>query len=492
MNHAISENSEISRRQFIASTTAMTVGMYVLPQFAIGKSGMSPNSKVNLAAVGCQGMGGVDLYNLAQIPQIHIVGLCDVDAKKLENPGLRHNIVEAPDAKRYFDFREMLHDLGDKVDAVVVGTPDHSHFPASMLAMSLGKHVYCEKPLTNEIWCVRQMINLANKKRDLVTQMGIQSHANEGLRLAKEWYEAGAIGQVKEIHVWTDRPLWPGGRQSYPTAEPVRNGFHWDLWQSYQETRPYGRGYEPFVFRAWWDFGAGALGDIACHSMDMSNYMFELSTPVKVEVLHNERGTEISPPTTSTIRFHFPAGRNHGPLTLTWYDGHMLSEEGKKQPDADTIPIWSSEAKDLRVQNLPKPPAGWPKEKPLSTNGQFIVGDKGFFYNSSMHIGTPQLLPKSRWDEFKNNRPPKTLPRATCDHRCEWVEAIIRGDPKQAQANFQYSAPLTETVLLGKLALRSGSEIVWDSKNLRVTNNEEANKYVKPSIRDGWLFGVDT
>lgn len=484
------ENNKILRRQFLTSTAA-AVGAYVAPQFAIGKPGISPNNKVNLAAIGCQGMGGLDLWNLAQIPQIHIVGLCDVDAKKLKNPGVGNNIVEAPDAKRYFDFREMLHDLKDKVDAVVVGTPDHTHFPASMLAMSLGKHVYCEKPLTNEVWCNRQMLNLANKKSDLVTQMGIQSHADEGLRLAKEWYEAGAIGQVKEIHAWTDRPLWPGGRKSYPVAEPVRPGLHWDLWPSYQKPRPYGHGYEPFVFRSWWDFGAGALGDIACHSMDMSNYMFELSPPIKVEVLHSERGTEISPPTTSTIRFHFSAGRNHGPLTLTWYDGHRLSEEGKKKPDADKTPIWSAEAKNLRVQNLPKPPAGWPKDKPLPTSGQFIVGDKGFFYNPSMHITTPQLLPESRWNEFKGNRPPKTLPRAIRDHRYEWVEAIVRGDPKLAQANFQYSAPLTETVLLGKLALRSGRPVVWDSDNLRVTNNEEANKYVKPYIGADWLFGID-
>jgi len=486
------ENNKISRRKFITSSVATAVGAYVVPQFAIGKPGISPNSKVNLAAIGCQGMGGTDLWRLSQVPQIHIVGLCDVDAKKLENPGSRKNSVEAPHAKRYFDFREMLNDLGDKVDAVTVGTPDHTHFPASMLAMSLGKHVYCEKPLTNEIWCVRQMLNLANKKSDLVTQMGNQSHAHEGLRLAKEWYEAGAIGRVKEIHVWTDRPLWPGGLKAYPAPEPVREDFRWDLWQSYQKPRPYGHGYEPFVFRSWWDFGAGALGDIACHSMDMSNYVFELSTPIKVEVLHSERGTEISPPTTSTIRFHFPPGRNHGPLTLTWYDGHMLSEEGKKQPDADKIPIWSKEAKNLRVQNLPKPPAGWPKDKPLPTNGQFIVGDKGFFYIPGMYVRTPLLLPESRWKEFKGNRPPKTLPRALAAHRTEWVEAIVRGDPKLAQANFQYSAPLTETVLLGKLALRSNSEIIWDSDNLRVTNNEDANKYVKPYIRDGWLFGIDT
>ena len=490
-------SKRLSRREFVCRTAVAAAGAYVVPRFAIGKEGISPNSKVNVAAIGCQGMGGVDLWDIAQQPQAHIVGLCDVDAKKLAAPcaaekkdGTMGPALEAPDAKRYFDFREMLHDLGDKVDAITVGTPDHTHFPASMLAMSLGKHVYCEKPLTAEVWCARQMLNLANKS-GVVTQMGIMSHANPGIRQAKEWYEAGAIGEAKEIIIWTDRSLWPGGMKSYPAAKPIPDDFHWDLWLSYQKERPYGDGYQPFVFRTWWDFGAGALGDIACHSMDIPNFIFDLTTPTKVEVLHSEHCTEISPPTASTVRFHFPAGKNHGPLVLTWYDGHTLSEEAKKLPDADKIPVWEPDVGDKRVQNMPKElPEGWPKDKPLVKNGQFIIGTKGFLHNPRMHVTQPQLWPKTRWKEFKKNLPPETLPRAIGGHRYEWLEAIVRRDPKMAMANFQYSAPLTEIVLLGKLALRSGKEIVWDAENMRVTNNEDANKYVKPYIRDGWLFGM--
>jgi predicted dehydrogenase len=491
-------SNRLNRREFIRRAAVGAAGAYVLPRFAIGKEGLSPNSKINVAAIGCQGMGGNDLWDIAQQPQSHIIGLCDVDAKKLANPCYKppgkdgapgREVLKAPDAKRYSDFREMLHDLGDKVDAVVVGTPDHTHFPASMLAMSLGKHVYCEKPLTNEIWCTRQMLNLANKA-GVVTQMGIQSHANDGLRLAREWYEAGAIGQAREIVIWTDRPLWASGRGSYPPTNPVRENFNWDLWLSYQKFRPYGAGYEPFTFRTWWDFGAGALGDIACHSMDLAYFVFDLNVPTRVEVLRSDNCTEISPPSASTIRYHFPAGKNHGPLALTWYDGHYLADEARNLPESGKIPIWSNSAGKLRVQNMPKPPPGWPENKPLVGNGQFIIGDKGYIYNPSMHITTPEVYPRTRWEEFWQKLPPRTLPRNKGGHHHEWLEAVVRRDPKMAMASFQYSAPLTENVLLGKLALRSGKDVVWDSQNLRVSNNDEANKYVKPYIREGWLFGV--
>jgi len=491
----------INRRKFIRNTAVATAATFVLPRFSIGKPGLSPNSKIAVASIGCQGRAAANLWEVAQQPESHIVGLCDVDADKLANPCLLapnpndstllngRPRLDAPDAKRYADFREMLHDLGDKVDAVIVGTPDHTHFPAAMLSMSLGKHVYCEKPMTNEIWGVRQMLDLANAS-GVVTQMGIQSHTHDGLRLAKEWYEAGAIGEAKEIHIWTDRPLWPGSRTSYPPARPIRPGFDWDLWLSYQTDRPYSDGYEPFVFRTWWDFGAGALGDIACHSMDIPNFVFELGTPTKVEVVQSQNCTEISPPTASTLRYHFASGRNHGPLTLTWYDGHFLTEEGKASPDPQTIELWSKSAGKFRVQNKPRLPAGWPQDGPLVDNGQFIVGEKGCLYNPSMHVTTPRVFPHARWEDFKKNLPPKSLPRNKGGHWKEWLEAIVQRDPALAMANFQYSAPLTETAMLGKLALRSGEPIVWDSKNLRVTNNDAANRFVKPTMRPGWSFGL--
>ena len=488
----------MSRRAFVRNVAMAAAGSYVLPRFAIGKEGVSPNRKINVAAIGCQGQAGSILWSTAQQPGTQIVGLCDVDAHKLANPcyippdAHRPNgrgPLEAPDAKRYADFREMLHDLGDKVDAVLIGTPDHTHFPAAMLAMSLGKHVYCEKPLSNELWCVRQMQNLASRS-GVVTQMGIQSHSHDGIRLAKEWYEAGAIGEAKEIHIWTDRPLWPGGLTAYPTPAPVREGLNWDLWLSHQKDRPYAAGFEPFVFRTWWDFGAGALGDIACHSMDIANYVFGLTIPTRVEVVMTENGTEISTPTASTLRYHFPAGKNHGPLTLTWYDGHHLAEEARRLPDHNQIPVWSESAGQFRVQNMPKPPSGWPQGKPLEPNGQFIIGDKGFLYNPSMHVTTPQVYPAQRWTEFRAKLPPRSEPRNKGGHIKEWLDAITLGNPKAALANFDYGAALTEKVLLGKLALRTGRDVVWDSENLRAVNNDEANKFVKPHIRPGWLFGV--
>lgn len=492
------KTKEISRRKFIRNATLMAAGAYVLPRFAIGREGGSANGKISVAAIGCQGQAGVILWSTSQQEAAQIVGLCDVDAHKLANPcridpseqrPQGRPALEAPDARRYADFREMLHDLGDKVDAVLIGTPDHAHFPAAMMAMSLGKHVYCEKPLANELWCVRQMQDLA-RRAGVVTQMGIQSHANDGIRLAKEWYEAGVIGEAKEIHIWTDRPLWPGGLTAYPEPAPVRAGLNWDLWLSYQKERPYAEGFEPFMFRTWWDFGAGALGDIACHSMDIPNYVFELPMPSRVEVVLTENNTEISTPTASTLRYHFPAGRNHGPLVLTWYDGHFLSDDARRLADHRKISVWSESAGRFRVQNMPKPPPGWPEGKPLAANGQFIVGDKGFLYNPSMHVTTPEVYPGARWAEFRSKLPPRSEPRNRGGHIKEWLEAIGQGKPQAARANFDYSAPLTEKVLLGKLALRSGRDVIWDSANLRAIGNDPANKFIKPDIRDGWLFGL--
>ncbi len=431
----------ISRRRFIGTTTASAFAFTFLPSRVWGA-----NERINLAGIGVGGKGAGDVNDAAK-EGCNVVALCDVDEGRAQG-----TFAKYPEAKRYKDFRVMLEKQKD-VDAVMVSTPDHTHAPAAIMAMKMGKHCYCQKPLTHSIYEARQMAQVA-KEQKVATQMGNQAHAGEPIRRAVEAVRAGIIGKVTEAHIWTDRPIWPQGVTRPEERPPVPEGLDWDLWLGPAPERPYHPAYVPFKWRGWWDFGTGALGDMACHIMDMAYWALELDAPKSVEAI-SEGATRESPPLWSTISYEFPARGNQPPVKLVWYDG---KKEGKQNFPPDEI----VEGRD---------PKGF---------GTILIGEKGKMYfnrGNTSWVTTPESLKES----FE--APPQIIPR-TRNEDYEWVQAI-KGGPA-ALSNFSYAGPFTETVLLGNVAIRAGKKILWDAKQLKVTNVSEANQYIRREYRKGW------
>ena len=442
-------NSSISRRRFLKGGAA-AAGVMILPGSVFGRNGQPPPSeKLNVACIGCGGRGGAAVD--AMLSE-NIVALCDVDERRAAGA-----FRKAPDAKRYKDFRKMLYEMGPQIDAVTVSTPDHIHFPAAIMAVSMGKHVFVEKPLTHTVWEARQL-RLAAKRMGVATQMGNQGHANESTRLMREWVQAGAIGPVREVHHWTNRPIWPQGigRPDHKEGAPkVPDHLDWDLWLGPAPERPYDPAYCPFKWRGWWDFGTGALGDMACHIMDAAFWALDLGYPTSVEAQSTNVNNETAP-NASVITYQFPARGAMPPVKVMWYDGGLKP----------TIP------------DECKPDRKWDE------NGTLLIGDKGAMlsntYNSSVRI-----IPEAKMKEFLPNRPEKTIPRIEGgNHFKEWIRACKGGVP--AGSNFEHSGRLTETVLLGNLAIRSGRRLEWKGEKMEVTNYAAANQFVTKEYRDGW------
>ncbi|HEV2293975.1 MAG TPA: Gfo/Idh/MocA family oxidoreductase [Tepidisphaeraceae bacterium] len=440
--------SRLSRRRFLhgsaaASTAVLLANPHVKGDQAPAASS-SPNEKLNLAFVGVRGKGVDARRKFAATEGCNFVALCDIDESYLGGA-----IAEHQGARGYIDFRKMLEQKD--IDAVVVTTPDHTHAVVALPAMQLGKHVYCEKPLTHNIAECRLLTEAARKYK-VKTQMGNQGHASEGSRLQVEWMKAGVVGIIKQVHIWTDRPIWPQGNLIRPKTEDKPNlpdHINWDLWLGPAPERPYAGGYHPFNWRGWWDFGTGALGDMACHIMDTAYWALDLRDPTSVEAT-SEGNTQESAPAWSIIKYEFPARGERGPINLTWYDG-------KKKPPAELTGGKETE----------------------EANGVLIIGDKGAMI--APYTEPPRLLNPEQHADF--NPPEKSIPRSP-GHWQEFVDAC-KGGPR-ANTNFDYSGPLTETVLLGNLAVRSGKRIEWDAKNLRCTNVSEANQYVSREYRKGW------
>jgi len=439
--------TQLSRRQFVQAGAA-AAGLLVFPRGLFGQDAPQASEKLNVACIGAGGRGGAAVEGVLGE---NIVALCDVDDERAAGA-----FEKAPDAKRYRDWRRMFDEMANEIDAVTVSTPDHMHFPPARAAIELGKHVYVEKPLTHTIWEARQLRRLAERAR-VQTQMGNQGHANEGTRLLREWIQAGAIGNVTEVHHWTDRPIWPQGigRPDHSDCVPVvPENFDWDLWLGVAPERPYDPAYHPFNWRGWWDFGTGALGDMGCHIMDGAFWALDLGYPTRVEAAASPVNEETAP-TASIVTYHFPARGPMPPVTVRWYDG------GLKPP----IPI------DL------EPDRTWPE------NGSLLVGDKGRILTST-YCETVRIVPESKMQEFLPNRPEKTIPRVEGGPFAEWIRACKGGAP--AGSNFAHSGPLTEVVLLGNLALRSGRPLEWDGEKMAVTNWPEANRFVTKEYRPGW------
>jgi len=467
-------------------------GLTILPSYVVGGLGHTPPSdRLNIAGIGVGGRGGGVLEGLTGE---NVVALCDVDWKYA-----RSTFKKFPNAKKYYDWRKMFDEMGDDIDAVVVGTPDHTHAIISIHAMKMGKHVYCEKPLTHSVWESRQMTEIA-RRHNVVTQMGNQGNSGEGIRQICEWIWDGAIGEIREAHAWTNRPIWPQGLERPDKKMDIPDHLKWDLFIGPAQYRPYNSVYHPWNWRGWWDFGTGALGDMACHIMDPIFKALNLQYPTSVEASSSPINTE-SPPQSEIVHYNFPARSNMPKVNMpevkvSWYDGGLLPERPPELPEGEIMG---------RDHN----------------GGCLFVGSKG-----KLMCGTygrnPFLLPLSYDESYQ--RPPKKLRRVEEGHIGDWARACKEspGNRVMPSSNFDYAGPLTEMVLMGVVATRLQDlkrELIWDGKNMefknidpddeiRVVTTDEfkvidghphfdtqyqtinayqaAKQYIRHSYRDGW------
>jgi predicted dehydrogenase len=445
-------DGKLSRRQFMGA--AATVAAFtIVPSHVIGAAGQKPPSeKINIAGVGIGGMGK---SNLQGCESENIVALCDVDWKYAAPVFKKY-----PNAKQWKDFRKMLDEQKD-IDAVIVATPDHLHTPVAMAAMQRGKHVYVQKPLTRLVSEARALTEAARKYK-VATQMGNQGHSGDGVRDICEWIWDGAIGEVKEVHAWTNRPVWPQGIDRPKDTPPVPDTLDWDLWVGPAPMRPYHPSYLPFNWRGWWDFGGGALADMACHVLDPVFSALKLKYATSVEACCSKVNKETFP-VASVVHFEYPAREGMPPVKIHWYDGGL---------------------RPARPEALE---AGRSMGNPDSSHVMFI-GSKGIL-RCEEYGDTPRLVPESLMKDFK--RPAKTLPRIGMSHERNWIRAC-KGGPA-ACSNFDYSGPFTEMVVMGNLAIRPenvGKKLEWDGDKMRVTNDEKANDYVQMHYREGWELKV--
>ncbi len=450
-----------SRRRFLGGAAASVAAFTIVPGRALGLDGETPASnRLNIAGVGIGGMGR---SNLKQCSAENIVALCDVDQEYAAK-----TIAEYPQAKVYRDFREML-DRQKDIDAVIVATPDHTHAVVAMASIRAGKHVYVQKPMAHSVYEARVMTEAAREHK-VATQMGNQGHSGDGIRVLCEWIWGGAIGAVREVHAWTNRPVWPQGIEMERPKDtpPVPATLDWDLWLGPAPPRPYHPAYLPLSWRAWWDFGTGSLGDLGCHVLDPVFWALKLQYPDSVEGCistywggfwqKTEPRNEMYPRST-IVRYHFPARGDMTPVRLTWWDGGMMPprpeelEEGRQMGDSD--------------------------------GGALFIGDKGTIMCGCYGKG-PRLIPETRMKEF--TPPPATIariPGGMDGHEKDWIRAC-KGGPA-ASSNFDYSGPLSEMVLMGNLAVRfPGRRLMWDGQKMEVTNDAEAQSYVRRAYREGW------
>jgi predicted dehydrogenase len=443
------KNKKISRRQFMGAAAALTI----VPRYVLGgPRNIPPSEKVNIAGIGVGGRGASVLDGVSSQ---NIVALCDVDWKHAGGTFNRF-----PNAKKYRDFRKMLEEEDKNIDAVTVATPDHVHAVATMTAIKMGKHVYCEKPLTHSVYEARRVAEAAREHK-VATQMGNQGQASEETRLLCEHIWDGAIGPVREVHVWTDRPsrglfevYWPQGVDRPKEEPPAPEHLDWDLWLGPAPYRPYHPCYLPSNWRGWWDFGTGALGDIGCHSLDSVFRALKLGHPVSVEAACTLVNKETYP-VASTVHYQFPARGDMPPVKVTWYDG------GLRPPRPDELE----------------------EGREMGEGGALFVGDKGKMLRG-------RLIPESRQKEY--GKPPNKLARSP-GHFEEWINACKGGAP--AGSNFDHAGLLAEVVLLGNVALRvelreklMRTKLTWDGPNMKITNLSEANQFLQREYRKGWTL----
>jgi len=443
-----------SRRDFIKTAIAAGTAPLILPSRVWAQA---PSEQLNIAFIGTGGIAGRHIGDSAAAGA-NCPCYCDVDTGKMGKA--RQNW---PDAKAYTDYREMLDVEKDRIDAVMVGTPDHHHYPATMLAMNLGKHVFTQKPLTHTPWEARQLLKAVQKVK-VATQMGNQGHANEGNRIIYEYVRSGMLGEVRDVYAWTNRPVWPQGQDRPKGEDPVPESLNWDAWIGPAPMRPFkgaknpkDRGpYHWFNWRGWWDFGGGSLADMACHTIDGMFWAMDPGHPTSVEMVASTPNNNDSFPDMSIVRWEFPARDWRPGFTLHWHD-HGLNP---------TLPA------DLEL------------DRKLPKTGSLFVGSEATLLVAGDYGNSPRIVPETKRQAL--GKPPKMLERSP-GHMQEWVMACKGEKPHDYPgSSFYYAAPFSEVVLLGNVALRTGRRLEWDHQKMEFTNLPEANQFVSKTYRDGW------
>ncbi|GAB4050198.1 Gfo/Idh/MocA family protein [Spirosoma litoris] len=467
-----------SRRDFLKTSSLAATSFFIVPRHVLGKGFIAPSDKLNIAGIGVGGKGKSDLASFAKSPNVNIVALCDVDDRQAVESRSRF-----PKATYYKDFREMLSKENKNIDACSISTPDNTHAVATLAAMQLGKHVYTQKPLTHDIYESR-ILGQAAKKYKVVTQMGNQGGSGNGVRRMKEIYDSGIIGEVHKVLTWTNRPVWP---QAVPTDKTfdIPKELDFDLWLGPAKKVPYNEAYLPWNWRGWWPYGTGALGDMACHIMDPVFRILPIDYPTSVEcslagtwafTLRPQDDNPDWTPFSSSIHLNYPRKDGKGDIKLSWYDGGILPE--------------------LPEELLPGESFG------NSDGGVLFIGSKGKLM-ADCYGANPRLLPLKA-NETLNI--PETIARVPNeDHYLQWVDACIAGHGKGITSSpFEYAAPFAESILIGNLALRSWmlrdnpsakrsseryngrKKLYYDAPNMKITNYDLANQFVKRDYREGW------
>jgi predicted dehydrogenase len=482
-----------SRRTFLKAGLA-GVGFWAAGGVLLGRE-RDANGKLNIACIGVGGKGSSDTDQAGN--HGNIVALCDIDDKTLDRKADKFS-----KAKKYNDYRKMFDEMGKDIDAVTVSTPDHNHAAASMLAIKLKKHVYCQKPLTHTVYEARALRDAA-RKYGVCTQMGNQGSAANGLRRAVELVQGDGIGKVSEAHVWTNRPVWPQAPRitSRPKASEPPAHVHWNEWLGPAPERPYSaerqyNGHPPyhdFNWRGWWDFGTGALGDMACHTANMAFRALKLGHPTTIEAQNGEINPETYPAWASIV-YQFPARGDMPAVKFVWYEGHKDKKQvlpspelvkGQGERDGD----YSIYFKDNKWYFRNRKIKDEKKQVKEVSSGSFLIGEKAVLfspddYGADAYLVTPGGVERVTGD-------PAKLPRngrGDDGMKEEWVKAIKENKPSIAYSNFDFAALLTETILLGNVAMRVGKKLEWNGPELKVTNAPEAAKYIKTEYRTGWTL----
>lgn len=462
----------ISRRKALSHGIAAISSVSLLPRYVIGGPGqVAPSDKLNVAVIGTGGRGTENMKEIIRQKDCRVSAICDVSefndyssfyyggvagrgpAKQIVD--IRYESDDAtkdyPKCKVFVDYRKMLEEEKG-IDACIVATPDHNHTITAMDSMNLGKHVYCEKPLARTVYECRILAECA-KKNNVATQLGNQGHSGDGIRSTAEWIQDGAIGDVTEVHAWTKSRARVGRREGFPAETmPLPEGLDWDLWLGPAKKRPYHIDYTPYTWRGWWDFGTGSMGDFFCHNADPAFWALDLGHPTSVEATQYGN-TQYTFPLASLVYYNFPARGKMPPVKLTWY-----------------------------TELMPNKPEELGANEELAGDGQGIlfVGSKGKIMCPGW-AGDPVLLPKSLHENYK--RPAKTQKRSNGHHR-DWIDACKGGEP--ASANFEYGGYLTEMAMLGNAAIGAGERLIWDGKNMKATNTNKAEPFIKPEYHNGW------
>jgi len=455
-NNSKKPGSALTRREFIGTTATAAAGFVIVPRKVLGGPGyQAPSDTLN---IGCVGVGGKGTSDIWACSTENIVALCDADDEQMarfmtQKDNKPEYQPKYDRAAKHRDFRKMLEK--EKLDAITVSTPDHTHAVIAMTAMKMGKHVFVQKPLTHTVKEARLLAQEA-KKRNLVTQMGNQGHSKEGARLICEWIWDDAIGDVREVHVWTNRPIWPQGIDAPKEIPSVPPTLDWDVWLGPAPWRPYHPAYLPFNWRGWWDYGTGAVGDMGAHLIDQPFWALKLGAPATVQA-SSTKYTKDSYPLAEVITYEFPARGKMPPARMIWYDGGLM----------------------------PPRPAVLDEGRMMGDDGGgcLFVGAKGMIMCST-YGENPRILPEQLMRDYK--RPEKTIPRSPGIME-EWIAAIKAG--KKSTTDFDYSGSLTETMLLGNVAIRmkdAKAVLQWDAVNMQVTNLPEANQFIHKEYRAGW------